>query len=798
MRGIFFTTTIAPLTWIAFVGAACGQTTEFENAPASTRGFLEDNCYDCHTGDSADAGLDLEQLSDELTRANAHKWARIFDRVRDGEMPPPNEADLDTDDQQAFLEQTGNWIGSVQDKQAKRFGRVGARRLTNLQLERTLHDLLGINIPLASQMPEEPRTGGFTTVASGQSMSHFQLNTHVNVVDRALDNAFKRAFTSSNPGRKRLSAKKLAREKKKGYSRQPELVNKLAVTWNSRLVFHGRLPETSAPIDGWYRFTINAKALKIPEGRNGVWCTIRSGKCIASAPLMTWIGSFEAQKGFKEITVDAWLTEGDMLEIRPGDATLKRVFYKKGTAPAGVGAAANVPGVAIKSISMQRIEPGLDNDAVRDLLFAKEKVRFGSSSSGKVKPDDPYKSLKSLLYRFAKKAFRRPIEKEAILPYLKIAGQRYEDTGNFVSALRVGYRAILCSPRFMYFYETPGQLDDFAIASRMSYLLWNRGLDGELWGLAAKGKLSDPTVIKKQVQRMLEDPRGRQFVVDFADQWLDMNQIDFTDPDKRLYPGFDRIVEKSMLDETHSFLQHMIDKDISVSHLIDSDYTFLNSRLAHYYGISSVQGDQLQKVRLSPGSQRGGLLTHGSVLKVTSNGNNTSPVIRGVWISEKLLGEHIPPPPENVPAIEPDVRGAKSIREQLAKHKSNEDCASCHRKIDPPGFALENFDPSGRWRDHYGKKNKKNSKKRVINAGFEMSDGEKFDDLSQFKKLVLRDQSKLARSFAEKLIVYGTGGTIQFSDRDDIQACVEKAARRGYGLKTLIKEVVASKLFQTK
>ena len=341
MPGINFKPIVALLVGLPLISSAsfAQETPEFDKAPASTRTFLQDNCYHCHQGSSAEGGLDLEQLSDELTRLNAHKWSRLFDRVRDGEMPPTDDAELDQDEQKAFLEETGTWIRNVQDSQSKAFGRVGARRLTNLQLERTLHDLLGINIPLARQMPEEPRTGGFTTVASGQSMSHFQLDTHVNIVDQALDNAFKRAFTADDPRRKQLPAKKLARQKKKGYSRQPELINGHAVTWNSQLVYHGRIPETEAPTDGWYRFKINAKALKIPKGKNGIWCTIRSGKCISSAPLMSWVESFEAKKELREITIETWMTEGDMLEIRPGDATLKKVWYKQGKAPTGVGGA---------------------------------------------------------------------------------------------------------------------------------------------------------------------------------------------------------------------------------------------------------------------------------------------------------------------------------------------------------------------------------------------------------------------------------------------------------------------------
>ena len=268
-------------------------------------------------------------------------------------------------------------------------------------------------------------------------------------------------------------------------------------------------------------------------------------------------------------------------------------------------------------------------------------------------------------------------------------------------------------------------------------------------------KLQNKDVLNNQVERLIADPRGKTFVKDFADQWLDMNLIDFTEPDQRLYPGFDPIVQNSMLAETHTYLQKMLDEDLSISHLIDSDFTFLNSRLARYYGIENVTGDDIQQVSLAPENPRGGLITQGSIMKVTANGTTTSPVIRGVWISERLLGQPIPPPPENIPAIEPDIRGATTFREMLAKHKENGDCAACHRKIDPPGFALENFDPSGRWRDSYaGRKSKKRSNEieLAVDPSFEMPNGEAFSGLDEFKTIVLKNDSALARNMVEKLV----------------------------------------------
>lgn len=401
--------------------------------------------------------------------------------------------------------------------------------------------------------------------------------------------------------------------------------------------------------------------------------------------------------------------------------------------------------------------------------------------------------------KFAGRAFRRPVEDGDVAPYIELARQELADGVPFVMALRAGYRALLCSPRFLYFHEKPGRLDQFALASRLSYFLWNTKPDFELLKAAGTGKLSEKWQIHKQVERTLADERGKDFVKNLAAEWLDLSLINFTEPDRRLYRDFDIVVQQSMLDETHNFLQTMLDDDLSVTGLIDSDFTFLNSRLARYYGIGNVSGDELRRVSLSPESHRGGVLTQGAILKVTANGTNTSPVVRGVWIAERLLGEHIQPPPDSVPAIEPDIRGAKTIREQLEKHRSTDSCASCHRTIDPPGFALENFDPSGKWRNNYLKII---GKRRVagarIDAGYTMRDGRRFENVDDFQRLIVAKPQKLAANVAGKLLTYGTGCPVTFADRVDIQKVVQQSAESGYGFRSILTNVILSDAFQSK
>ncbi len=768
--------------------------------PDAVKAFLTDHCVACHDGADGEGGLDLTALQGQLDApGEMARWIRIFDRVRAGEMPPKDADQPKQKDVGEFLGATRNWLSTHQKNQWAELGRVRGRRLTNLQLERTLHDLLGIDIPLASLMTEEPRTNGFTTVADGQPMSHFQIQKHLEVVDVALDEAFRRAVIPNEDSKKTFSARELARRSASRRTREPEMLDGKAVTWSGPLVFYGRLPATTAREDGWYRFKVNAAALKSPES-GGVWCSVRSGPCVSSAPLMGWVGSFEATAKPQEWTFECWLPRGHMLEIRPGDRTLKQARFAGGQVGTGEGGPQNVPGIAIESLEMERIYHGGGNWLLRKSLVGDLKVTPEKNKTpATLVSENPRADAETLIHAFATRAFRRPVSKEEAKPYVEIVLADLANDVPLLDALRGGYRAVLCSPRFLYFNETPGPLDDYAVASRLSYFLWNTMPDAQLFKQAEAGKLTKSWVVQQQIERMLADDRGKNFVRDFAAEWLDLSLIDFTEPDPRLYRDFDILVQQSMLDETHTFLQTMIDENLSVGSLIESDFTFLNSRLARFYEIDGVVGDDLQRVSLKPEHHRGGVLAQGAILKVTANGTTTSPVIRGLWVSERLLGVHVPPPPENVPAIEPDIRGAKSIREMLAKHRADDSCASCHVKIDPPGFALENFNPAGQWRDSYyvGKKNR-NFKPQPIDASYDMPDGRHFEDFETFQKLVLAKPDALASNIAEKLITYGTGTPVTFADRTAVDQIVEKCAQSKYGFKSLITAVASHQVFLNK
>jgi hypothetical protein len=768
--------------------------------PPDVTSFLKQHCIDCHRGKDSEAGFDVTAISvDNESPAGDRSWATLIDRVADGEMPPPDASDLSQKERSAFVASAGQWLRDTIHTRDTTLGRVRGRRLTRRELERSLHELLGIDIPLAQHLPEEGRPGGFTTVADRQTISHHQLAAHLAVIDLALDEAFRRALMPRERVRRDLDVAAIVRTNPKARCREPELRQGKAVVWSSGMIYYGRLPCTTAPEGGWYRFTVTASGLKLPE-TGGVWCTVHTGPCVSSAPQLQYVTAFEAGVTPRDITFECWLPQGHMLEIRPGDATLAKGKFAGGQVGAGEGDPQNVPGLAIERIVMEEISRGPDDDALRKLLFGDVPLELGDDQKRLwAKPKNPTAEAVRLMRTFAERAFRQPVSEDDVTGHVVLINDLRSEKVWFVDTLRAAYRAILCSPRFLYFVEEPGPLDDFAVATRLSYFLTGGPPDASLLSLARAKKLHDPSVLRRETDRLLAGDGLARFVQDFADEWLDLDQIDFTEPDPKLYPGFDRIVQAGMLAETRRTLAEAIDKNHPVSWLMASDTTWVNDRLARYYGLADVPGDAFDRVQLTAATHRGGLLAQGAILKVTANGNNTSPVVRGVWIGERILGDEIRPPPGGVPAIEPDIRGTTTIREQLERHRADASCASCHRTIDPPGFALENFDPSGRWRDHYiAMKGGKQTPGPKVDPSSVLLDGRSFATFEEFRALVAAAPERLAKSLAAHLLVYGTGGTLSFADREAVTAIAREASKDGYGVRSIIHGVVTSPVFRNK
>ena len=761
--------------------------------PTTVSTFLSEHCTNCHDKADSKGSLNLEDLAfNPADASNFQKWQRVFERVREGEMPPKKKKQPEKPEVDRFLAGLAKPLLDADRVDIAAKGRVRGRRLTRVEYEHTLHDLLGIDIPLKDSLPEDPPSHGFETVAEGQQLSHFQLSRYLDAADRALSEAFDRAKNGLPAYKREFSPEQLAKRTGGNY-RGPELRDGKSISWPITLQFFGRMPITSVNDDGWYRITI--RGVHAINPKNGsVWGTLRSGPCSSAAPILHLIGLVEASEQPRDIVFDAWMQRGDMLELKPNDADLRRPatgasggnvsFEKRDLAKDGFS------GIANRGITMERIHPGGDRQTVQRNII-------GGLTPEQIKAE-PSGILDRLVASFAGRAFRRPVSAAVLGPYREIGRKSLAAGDSFADSLRASYRAILCSPRFLSLHEAPGRLDDYALAARLSYTLWVSLPDYQLWALAAQGKLKDPTVLSQQIGRMLADPKSQRFIASFTDQWLKLNQIDFTSPDTRQFRSFDPVLQDSMLQETRAYFAELIRKDLSVANFVDSDFTFLNGRLARHYDLDVPvkAGAGLQKVSLPLTKEkvRGGLLTQAAILKVTADGTSTSPVIRGLFVNERILGMHVPPPPPDIPAVEPDIRGAVSIRDQLDKHRSNESCASCHRVIDPPGFALENFDPVGNWRTRYGV----NSKGVPVNPSGVTPKGDSFADLSAWKQIYAKRGNEIARAFADQFLTYATGASRRFSDSAALGEVVRQTEKNQYGVQSVIRASLTSPIFLSK
>ncbi|MCY2967367.1 MAG: DUF1592 domain-containing protein, partial [Planctomycetota bacterium] len=458
-----------------------------------------------------------------------------------------------------------------------------------------------------------------------------------------------------------------------------------------------------------------------------------------------------------------------------------------------------------------------------------------------VSSPEPVADAKRLLADFLPLAFRRPMAPEDVEEFVTIARDRFEAGASFEEGMISAYQAALCSPDFLFLRESAGQLDDYALASRLSYFLWCSTPDAELLRLADAKQLNDSRVLREQTERMLADPKAERFIGDFLNQWLDLRLIDDNTPHTKLYPDFSPILRDSMAEEPRAFFRELLKDDLPASHIVQSDFAILDQTLANFYGdfdleeftipqenprprqrpeawpkpVTSTEpivGTNFRRVSLPPDSQRGGFLTMAAVLKVTANGTTTSPVRRGAWVQRKIVGRPPEPPPPNVPAVEPDTRGLTTIREMLEKHRADPACAGCHRQIDPPGFALESYDAIGGFRTRFRSLEKGDRITRPpvlagrhefllglpVDASGQLSDGKAFVDIREYRRLLLRDERQIARHFVNQLIVYATGTPVSFSDRDVVERILDETTDNRYGLRSLVHSVIQSDVFRRK
>ena len=784
---------------------AAADSSPAENAPADGHSFLDQYCVKCHGSDAPKADLNLEPLAEpEGKLSHLAVWQQVLEKLENNEMPPKSKPRPPADERRAALDWIYAEVTKAKAEQRATEGRVVLRRLNRTEYENTVRDLLRVEVHVRDLLPEDSSAGGFDNVGDALHTSSFLLARYLEAAEAALDQAI-----ASQPRPKETTKRvSVAKEAYQVRGSEADVFRKRdgggvvmfsSAEWLGASLFY-------IDLRGRYRFRMSVSGVQ-SEGKPVVF-RVQSGGGGMGGAKAHLVGYFDAPADATRV-----IEFEDFMEPKTG---IFMVPYGLGNPSAlkKMGAEAwTGPGLSVDWVEMigplNDVWPPLSHQRLFGDL---KQVSIPNPQRGprlEVTSDDPPADVQRILERFARRAFRRPANTEEIAPYVALVMKRLAQGSSFEYATRAGLAALMTSPQFLFLREKPGQLDDYALASRLAYFLWSSMPDDALLDAAEKGALSQPEVLRAQVERMLQGPKAAEFTENFTGQWLRLRDIDFTEPSQQLYPEFDDMLKASMLREAHLFFDEVLKSDLSITHFLASDFAMLNGRLARHYGIPGVNGWEFQRVALPPESRRGGVLTMGAVLKVTANGTNTSPVLRGAWVLDRILGTPPKPPPPDAGTIEPDIRGATTMREQLAKHRRNETCNSCHAKIDPPGFALENFDVIGGWREYYrstgnGKSVEIDGRRmpylqgKPVDAGDVLPDGRKFANIDEFKQLLLADPDQFARALSTKLLTYATGGVIEPSDQREIDAIVAKAKANHLGFRTLIHEIVQSPLFREK
>lgn len=777
---------------------ATGPEKEFDR---QNKPLLQRACAKCHAGMEPQAGFDLARLAPSMSDiANRTRWRKIAARIRAGEMPPEDQPQLSAAESSRLVTSIEELIRDSEAAERHANGRSVLRRLNRVEYENTVCDLLSIRADLKELLAVDGSADGFDNVGSALHISSFALDRYLAAGEKALRIAI---ANSTQPPlfSKRMDLRKehhvINSEEQVFRHLDDALVLFSSSDWNRVYV-----SEFYPSQGGTYRIRVSASAIQ--SNGKGLTYRLATGELRGKSGL---VGYFDAPAG--EPKVSEILVH---FEPRTGVVLLPYGLARStDVVKAGADKYAG-PGVAIQWVEIE----GPLHDAwpppshaklmgdLKQQSFPHQQI----NNYREVVSDSPEEDARVVLQRFARKAFRRPVTHEDVEPYLQLVIGKLQEQWSFEESLRVGLLGILMSDDFLYLRESPGPLDACALASRLSYFLWSSCPDPELLALAESGQLQEPEALRQQVERMLNSPKASAFTENFVGQWLGLRNIEFTEPNTYVYPEFDHMLKVSMIRETELFFYEVLKNDLTLASFVDSDFSMLNERLARHYGIPGPEGYAFQKVTLPKECHRGGVLTMASVLKVTANGSYTHPVHRGVWVLERILGRRPPNPPANVPVIEPDVRGAKGIREQLARHREG-GCASCHAQIDPPGFALESFDVIGGWREHYRStgvggpvtidgKTMSYLRGPPVECGGVLPDGREFANIDEYKRYLLADPDQLARALARQLVTYATGSAPQAIDQDDLEKIVAAARDKNYGFRSLVHAIVQSSLFQDK
>jgi mono/diheme cytochrome c family protein len=808
----------------------------------TVRPFLASNCYGCHSAALKTAGLDLESYnSADSVKQNRETFETVLRRLRNGEMPPkgmprPNEVELSS-----VIRWIESEIGQPRGVAKQDTTAVQVRRLNRAEYNNTIRDLLGVDVQPANDFPQDDSAYGFDNIAQALSVSPLLMEKYVATAERIARTAV------FGPDLKTSTEVFLP-----PLPRRMETTNRTRIEFPAYYFMQnydetgmsqpGSFHHTYRfPADGDYLIRIAAAGFRPSGSEPGEVTFWLDGKLVRSFQVDVDV----EQSGF-ERRPDHWDVR---MPISSGPHELAIAFPRQfdGLPPIFKG-----PNPSKRPYDPCKISVGADPRCLAELLKALDDPNNGDASPKtperiarrnesiqrakesashpptfegmsvhEVDITGPYEFKKGpspeslrkiytcghldghhqpgcerkILSSLAIRAFRHPVSPEKLSGLIAISQGAQSRGSSFDDGIALAIATMLASPDFLFRIESSRAagpaarvIDQYALASRLSYFLWSSMPDDELLRTAEQGALSKPDVLQAQVRRMVADPKSWALVENFAGQWLEIRRLESAQPDRERFPDFDEYLRASMMKETELFFQHVMQDDRSILEFIDGPYSFLNERLARHYGIGGVRGTEFRKVDLT-GTGRSGILTQASVLAVSSYGNRTSPVLRGKWILENILNAPPPPPPPDVPSLDEDAVGSSaSLRQQLEQHRKNAVCASCHSRMDPLGFGLENYDAVGAWRTQDGK--------FPIDPSGLLPDGKTFQGADGLKTILRQNQDAFAECLAEKMLTYALGRGLERNDREAVKQIVARMAADKYRFSSLLTGIVNSELFQ--
>jgi len=843
------------IAWLAFFAIASPNLLHADSPLDASRSFLKQHCFECHGPKKQANNLRFDTLGNDLAKkAEAEVWQGILDQLNAGTMPPKGKPRPDAKEAASVIQLLTTQLKEAYAKSSSTGGKTLLRRLNRLEFRNTLRDLLFLegtadfqpdvmvkledrngdgvarwssNDP-TREFPADELEGGLDTIGGRLVMSDFLLTKIISAAEYSLDLAtysgkapsfepkrFVAPISTGGNGGWAVWSREVDPSFDGIYQRYREPG---AAAGGMGCITSNKL-STGVGITGRYRITIEASA----HNQRHPWGDVIKSK--QDEPMLLGLHIVDAPGGglgenHRSILVKQWELAGDgnkhvlQFELTMDGKWLpwigwENAPYERSLTPSKLvqkvlpNAYKPPPGKGSTEKERQQYEPAMAR-ALFKAGYSGPHLRIYNLTVEPLEKSWPPKRhvalygendnvpVEDLILRFAERAFRKSVKPDEVARYVKLVDAQQKKGRSRAEALRAGYTAMIASPRFYYFSEAEGPLDGLALASRLSYFLWSSMPDDELLSLAKTDALKEPAVLRKQIDRMLDDPKSRSFVRRFTARWLHLDKLGTMPPPGGFY--FHRNMEAEMLKQTDAFFADLIKTNGPIRNIIDSDYTFLNERVAHWiYHRDDVWGDGFRKVP-AKAPHGGGMLTMPGIMTATANGVDTSPVVRGVWVLESILGTPPSPPPPDVEPLSPDLRKARTIREQLEAHRKQESCRSCHQKIDPFGFPFENFNELGLWRTVY----KDSGKALKIDPSAIFADGTRAADISELRKILLKREDQITRNLAERLLAYASGRMVERVDRGEVDRIVSASMQQGNGLRDLIKLVAESRIFRTK